>query len=85
MPAQASGWMAAPSIKMVRITIDRVVLTPFPTGAGLDARLHGEFAGVLAVCEGADRMGKPQTHERPGSFEPGRSLIWLRERATTES
>ena len=38
----------------------------------LDADLHGKLAGVLAVCEGAAQMGKVQTHERPGSFEPGR-------------
>ena len=54
--------------------IDRVVLTPSPAGAGLSAGLHGELAGVLAVCEGAAQMGKAQTHERPGSFEPGRRV-----------
>ena len=52
--------------------IDRVVLTPSPARAGLGAGLHGELAGVQAVCKGAARMSKAQTHERPGSFEPGR-------------
>ncbi|CAO3408675.1 hypothetical protein [Azospirillum largimobile] len=61
----------AEAMEMVRIMIDRVVLTPSPAGAGLDADLHGELAGVLAVCEGAAQMRKAQTHERPGSFEPG--------------
>ncbi|KAA0571829.1 NAD(P)-binding domain-containing protein [Azospirillum sp. Sh1] len=32
------------------------------------------LTGVLAVCESTARMGKAQTHERPGSFEPGRQV-----------
>ncbi|HYF86447.1 hypothetical protein [Azospirillum sp.] len=44
---------SAEAMEMVRVMIDRVVLTPSPAGAGLDADLHGELAGVLAVCEGA--------------------------------
>ena len=72
--ALAGGEDSAEAMEMVRIMIDRVVLTPSPAGAGLDADLHGELAGVLAVCEGAARMGKGQTHERPGSFEPGRQV-----------
>ena len=72
--ALAGGEDSAEAMGMVRIMIDRVVLTPSPAGAGLNAGLHGELAGVLAVCEGAARMGKVQTHERPGSFEPGRRV-----------
>ena len=70
--ALAGGEDSAEAMVMVRIMIDRVVLTPSPAGAGLNAGLHGELAGVLAVCEGAVRMGEAMTHERPGSFEPGR-------------
>ena len=62
---------------MVRVMIDRVVLAP-PAGAGLNADLHGELAGILAVCEGAAQMRRTQTQKRPGSFEPRRLLIWLR-------
>ena len=54
--------------------IDRVVLTPSPAEAGLDADLHGEVAGVLAVCKGAAQLRKAETHERPGSFETGRQV-----------
>jgi hypothetical protein len=46
-------------MEMVRIMIDRVVLTPSPAGAGLDADLHGELAGILAVCEVAAQMEGP--------------------------
>ncbi|WP_376964582.1 hypothetical protein ABNQ39_27650 [Azospirillum sp. A26] len=72
--ALAGGEDSAEAMEMVRIMIDRVVLTPSPAGAGLNAGLHGELAGVLAVCKGAARMGKAQTHERPGSFKPGRQV-----------
>lgn len=50
----------------------RIVLPP--CRAGLDADLHGEPACVPAACEGAAQMRKVRTHERPGSFEPGRSV-----------
>ncbi|WP_247871673.1 MULTISPECIES: hypothetical protein [unclassified Azospirillum] len=73
--ALTGGEYNADAMEMVRIMIDRVVLTPSPAGAGLDADLHGELAGVLVVCEGAARMGKTQTHKHPGSFDPGRSVI----------
>ncbi|QCG99328.1 hypothetical protein E6C67_36745 (plasmid) [Azospirillum sp. TSA2s] len=83
--ALAGGDDSAEAMEMVRVMIDRVVLTPSPAGPELDADLHGELAGVLAVCEGAARMGKVQTHERPGSFEPGRQCRWLRGHATNDS
>ena len=54
--------------------IESVCGAPPPQGVFYLVRLHGELAGVLAVCEGAARMGKAQTHERPGSFEPGRQV-----------
>ena len=72
--ALAGGEDSAEAMEMVRIMIDRVVLTPSPAGTGLDADLHGELAGVLAVCEGAAQLRNAQTHERPGSFEPGRQV-----------
>ncbi|WP_434622047.1 recombinase [Azospirillum sp. B2RO_4] len=72
--ALAGGEDSAEAMEMVRIMIDRVVLTPSPASAGLDADLHGELAGVMAVCEGVAQMRKAQTHERPGSFEPGRQV-----------
>ena len=73
--ALAGGEDSAKAMEMVRIMIERVALMPSPAGAGLDADLHGELAGVLVVCEGAARMGKAQTHKHPGSFDPGRSVI----------
>ena len=73
--ALAGSEDSAEAMELVRIMIDRVVLTPSSAGAGLDADLHGELAGVLAVCEGAAQMRKAQTHERPGSFEPGRQVL----------
>ncbi|MCM8735674.1 hypothetical protein M5E06_16115 [Azospirillum sp. A1-3] len=41
---------SAVAMEMVRIMIERVVLTPSPAGAGLDADLHSELAGILEVC-----------------------------------
>ena len=55
------------AMELIRSMIERVVLTPCPSGRGVEARLHGALAGVLAACGG-------QTHEHPGSFEPGCSL-----------
>ncbi len=48
--ALAGGEDSAKAMEMVRIMIERVALLPSPAGAGLDADLHGELAGILAVC-----------------------------------
>ncbi|MCW2242496.1 hypothetical protein [Azospirillum canadense] len=80
--ALAEGEDSAEAMEMVRVMIDRIVLTPSLAGAGLDADLHGELAGILVVCEGAAQMRKTQTHERPGSFEPGRQVSVVVGRAT---
>jgi len=72
--ALADGEDSAEAMEMVRIMIDRVILTPSPAGTGQDVDLHGELVGVLAVCEGAAQPRKTQTHKRPDSFEPGRQV-----------
>ncbi|WP_209882469.1 recombinase family protein [Azospirillum soli] len=67
--ALAAGVESAEAMELVRAMIDRVVLTPSPAGAGLDANLHGELAGILAVCEGV-----AQTHKRPDPCGTGRQV-----------
>ncbi len=51
---------------ILRGQIDRIVLTP-GEGGSLDAELHGDLAGILALCEG-------RKCERPGKAVPGRRL-----------
>ena len=51
---------------ILRGQIERIVLTPSKVG-NLDAELHGDLAGVLALCEGREC-------ERPGKALPGRRL-----------
>ena len=52
------------AMELIRSMIDRVVLTPSPSGRGVDARLFGALAGVLAAC-------RDQMHEHPGAGAPG--------------
>ena len=51
---------------ILRGQIERIVLTPSEVG-NLDAELHGDLAGVLALCEGREC-------ERPGKVVSGRRL-----------
>ncbi len=53
----------------LRGLIDRIELSPHEDGSGLDARLYGDLARILAFCEAAE-----DKKELPGSGEPGSQL-----------
>ena len=55
--------------EILRGLIDRIELVPPDDGPGLEARLYGDLARILAFCEGA--AGKEKL---PGSGEPGSQL-----------
>ena len=59
----------AEAAEIMRSLIDKIVLRPRPEGDGLAAELHGELAGILALCASGGAKDK-----RPGSGEPGRQL-----------
>jgi hypothetical protein len=45
--------------EIVRSMIDRVVLTPKPSGSGLDATLFGALAALLSVCVDVSSNKRP--------------------------
>ncbi len=55
--------------EILRGLIDRIELSPHEDGSGLDARLYGDLARILAFCEAAE-----DKKELPGSGEPGSQL-----------
>ncbi len=55
--------------EILRSLIERIELCPRRDGSGLEARLYGDLARILAFCEGA--TGKEKL---PGSGEPGSQL-----------
>jgi len=55
--------------EILRSLIERIELCPRRDGSGLEARLYGDLARILAFCEGA--TGKEKL---PGSDEPGSQL-----------
>jgi site-specific DNA recombinase len=63
--------------EIIRSLIDRIVLTP-SAGApdGLDARLHGDLAAVLALSD-------PDKQKLPVLWDRGVNCRWLRGHATT--
>ena len=46
--------------------VDRVVLSPCPSGAGLEAQLHGDLLVILEACAEADPKRR-----QPASLEAG--------------
>jgi hypothetical protein len=59
----------AEAMDLIRSMIERVELVPAAESKGLDARLYGDLAAILAACEGA------QTRKLPGSVgSPGSQL-----------
>ncbi|MGF1611087.1 MAG: hypothetical protein ACFCUQ_16905 [Kiloniellales bacterium] len=58
----------AEAAEVLRALIDRIELLPRADGAGLNARLYGELAAILAFCaEDADKAKLPGAVGRPGS------------------
>ena len=55
--------------EILRSLIDRIELSPHEDGSGLDARLYGDLARILAFCEAAE-----DKKELPGSGEPRSQL-----------
>lgn len=53
------GNALAEAMEMVRVMIERVVLTPFPAGTGLDADLHGELRASWRSARALLRCAKP--------------------------
>ena len=50
--------------EIIRTLVDRIVLSP--VGDGLRGELHGDIAGIFAMCDAADPQKEP-----PGSIETG--------------
>ena len=59
----------AEAVEILRSLIDRIELSPRQDGPGLEARLCGDLARILAFCEAAE-----DKNELPGSGEPGSQL-----------
>ncbi|MGF1609004.1 MAG: recombinase family protein [Kiloniellales bacterium] len=59
----------AEAAEVLRALIDWIELVPRADGAGLDARLHGELAAILAFCDEGEHKEK-----LPGTGVPGSQL-----------
>ena len=57
------------AMEMIRSMVDRVVLSPCPSGAGLEAQLHGDLLAILEACAEADPKRR-----QPASLEAGCQL-----------
>ncbi|MBP2230416.1 hypothetical protein J2847_003721 [Azospirillum agricola] len=57
------------AMEMIRTMVDRVVLLPCPSGAGLEAQLHGDLLAILEACAEADPKRR-----QPASLEAGCQL-----------
>ena len=53
--------------EVLRGLIDRIELEPRADGSGVEARLHGALAAILAFCDEHNK-------KRPGTEVPGRQL-----------
>ena len=57
------------AMEMIRSMVDRVVLSPCPSGAGLEAQLHGDLLAILEARAEADPKRR-----QPASLEAGCQL-----------
>ncbi|PWC57421.1 recombinase family protein, partial [Azospirillum sp. TSH58] len=57
------------AMEMIRAMVDRVELSPCPSGAGLEAQLYGDLAAILAACAEAGPK-----RQQPASGETGCQL-----------
>ncbi|CAO3453610.1 Recombinase [Azospirillum argentinense] len=57
------------AMEMIRSMVNRVVLSPCPSGAGLEAQLHGDLLAILEACAEADPKRR-----QPASLEAGCQL-----------
>ena len=56
-------------MEIIRSMVDRVVLSPCPSGAGLEAQLHGDLLAILEARVEADPKRR-----QPASLEAGCQL-----------
>ena len=56
-------------MEVIRVMIDRVLLSPYPSGTELEAQLHGNLLAILEVCAAAEPKRR-----QPASLEAGFQL-----------